>query len=672
MASETQTQIQIAELCHWSEARRVETKHGPRNLRKAVPSEDFWAAWESDKQSLKDAGISIGRDRKTGEWEACWWLPVPKTEKRQSKTAQEASRAVDSDLDIPCPEGLEFMAFQKAGISYCLDKMRVGLFDEQGLGKTVQAAGLINLLPEIESVIVICPASLRLNWERELKKWLVRPMKIAVIQGGKAADWEACGADGADIIIVNYDVCEKHRTRIDARGEVDLMVIDECQYLRNQKAKRTRAIYGTRKTPGIKSKRTLCLSGTPLVNRPVELFSFLQHADPTGLGKNFFAYAKRFCNARRDSYGWDFTGSSNLPELQRKLREKLMVRRLTSEVLPDLPPLRRQVIVLPANGCSAAIKAESQAAQQYQDTLTELQADVELAKAEGIKEYNAAVAALRKAMGIAFGEMAKVRHDLAISKVPAVIEHLTAYLEAGVPVACFAWHKDVIGAFREAFPDSVVIVGETKLEDRQKAVDDFQAGKSDLFLGNIQAAGVGITLTRSSNVVLAELPWTPSECSQVEKRCHRIGTTKSVLVQHLVVDGSLDATMAHTIVKKQAVLDAALDNVTDDEPVAPTRERPTTAMIRPDAMDQLAAEVTLGQRLAIHRGLKLLSANCDGARARDGAGFSKVDVRIGKSLSGQSVLTPRQAVLGLKLCVKYRRQLPQDIREAAGVISKGK
>jgi len=662
------TEIRVAELVHWSESRRVETKYGPRNLRSAKPNEEFWAAWKSDKQTLRDAGISLGKDRQTGEWEACWWQPIAKEEAENIEAVQEASRATDADIDIPCPEGLEYMPFQRAGIAYVAGKARCAICDEMGLGKTIQAIGIINNSPEIGQILVICPASLRLNWQRELAKWLVRPMKIAVVQGGKADDWEKSGADAADVLIVNYDIVKKHRTRLDARGEFDLMIVDEAHYLKNQKAQRTRAIYGNRKSPGINAARTLCLTGTPMVNRPIELFSFLQHADPKGLGRNFFAYAKRYCNAHRNSYGWDFTGASNLPELQRKLREKFMVRRLKADVLTDLPAKRRQVIELPQNGCSAAVKAEARAAAQHEDSLAELQAGVELAKAsDDPGEYKAAVAALRKASGIAFGEMARARHDLAVSKVPPVIEHLTTILEGGQPVVCFAWHKDVIAALGEAFPSAVSITGETKLADRQKAVDDFQAGKSDLFLGNIQAAGVGITLTRSSHVVFAELDWTPAGCSQAEDRCHRIGQTDSVLVQHLVVDGSLDATMAHAIVKKQAVLDAALDDQTDVEPVAPTRERPSTVMIGRNEIAEAAEHISDSQQAAIHKCLAILLTNCDGARARDGAGFSKVDARLGKSLAARPTITKRQAALGLKLCTRYRRQLPGDLSRAAGV-----
>jgi SWI/SNF-related matrix-associated actin-dependent regulator 1 of chromatin subfamily A len=344
-----------------------------------------------------------------------------------------------------------------------------------------------------------------------------------------------------------------------------------------------------------------------------------------------------------------------------------MVRRLKKDVLTDLPPKRRQVIELPQNGCAALVKAESLAAESHEQALLELQAAVELAKAESDEAYKVAVQRLRKAVGVAFAEMSRVRHDLAIAKLPSVIEHLQSVLDEGNPVVAFGHHKDVIAGLKEAFPDAVTLTGDTKMADRQKAVDDFQSGKTDLFLGNIQAAGVGITLTRSSHVVFAELDWVPGNLSQAEDRCHRIGQASSVLVQHLVVDGSLDATMAQTVVKKQAVLDQALDKAVDLAPVAPTRQQVATVALRPSEIAEAAQSLTVGQRQAILSGLQTLAARCDGARQRDGAGFNKFDVELGKSLASRASLTSRQAVLGQKLVRKYQRQLSPELLVSAGI-----
>jgi ribosomal protein S14 len=183
------------------------------------------------------------------------------------------------------------------------------------------------------------------------------------------------------------------------------------------------------------------------------------------------------------------------------------------------------------------------------------------------------VAALKVGASEAFNAIAKLRHDTALAKVPAVIETLKDAVEQG-KVVCFAHHRDVVAAIAEAFgPVAVTLTGDTSMAARQAAVDRFQNDPTCLlFVGNIRAAGVGLTLTASSHVVFAELDWTPANVTQAEDRCHRIGQHDSVLVQHLVLEGSLDATMARMLVSKQIVLDAALDNplaaqILSDEPI---------------------------------------------------------------------------------------------------------
>lgn len=158
--------------------------------------------------------------------------------------------------------------------------------------------------------------------------------------------------------------------------------------------------------------------------------------------------------------------------------------------------------------------------------------------------------------------MSGVRHEMALAKVDDVIEHL---VDLDHQVVVMAHHKDVVQGIKdglEAVGKTVVtLTGDCNQQHRQDSVDTFQAGKADVFIGTIGAAGVGITLTKASHVVFAELDWVPGNMSQAEDRCHRIGQTDSVLVQHLVVDKSLDARIAEALVDKQKVLDKALDNV---------------------------------------------------------------------------------------------------------------
>lgn len=650
--------VEIEKLVGWTAARRVETKNGPRMLRTAETTVEFWDAWRSGKDILKEAGVSCSR-RSNGSWEANWWLPLVEKEQKRVDAALKASSATKADISIPVPVGLDYLPYQMAGISYAMDRKVTLIGDEMGLGKTIQAIGVINASPEIRKVLVICPASLRLNWARELRKWLAQEKGISIIDGGMEMNWKS-----SDITIINYDIVGKHRERIDLCGPYDLLVIDESQYLKNGDAKRTQAVYGGKAQQAIKATKTLVLTGTPMVNRPVELFSFLRFADPTGLGKSFMAYARKFCAATHNGYGWDYSGASNLDQLQRLLREKFMVRRLKADVLKELPAKRRQIIELPANGAANSVKAEQKAFAAKEVWLVDLRAAVELAKASySPQDYQNAVLRLREGVAVAFAEMARARVDVAVAKIPYVVEHLETALENG-PVVCFAHHHVVINALAAHFGDRcLTITGNTPFELRQQAVDKFQAGELDLIIGNIQAAGVGITLTRSSHIVFAELDWVPGNLSQAEDRCHRIGQTNSVLVQHIVLEGSLDAVMARTVVAKQEVITASLDNVVATEVgfALPVKEHPTTVDITLDRIDEQAAQISPEQISAIHLCLRTLSGVCDGARELDGCGYNKVDTRIGKLLAAQERITARQAVLGLRLITKYQHQLPTQL-----------
>lgn len=312
----------------------------------------------------------------------------------------------------------------------------------------------------------------------------------------------------------------------------------------------------------IRAKRRVFLTGTPIVNRPVELWPLVRSLDPQGLGKSFWSYANRYCNATRTRFGLDTSGASNLDELQMRLRASVMVRRLKADVLTELPPKVRQVIEIPADGMESLVEAERTAYSGHKAKIDAITARAEaLREAGDMAGYASAVDQLREASSVAFEEMARARHDLAVAKLPAVIEHLDSVVEATGKVVVMCWHHDVVDAIAAHYGrDAVVVSGKVPVEQRQAAVERFQTDPTcTVFVGTIKAAGVGLTLTAASTVVFAELWWVPGDISQAEDRCHRIGQRDSVLVQHLVVDGSIDATQAKVIVAKQDVIDRALD-----------------------------------------------------------------------------------------------------------------
>lgn len=510
---------------------------------------------------------------------------------------------------------------------------------------------------------------------REWKKWAVRKSSIAIVDTGAKSSWPT----KARIVIINYDLAHKHREHIDSRLW-DLVIADECHQLRNRTTIRTRNILGGSKTKTeeaiapINASFWLFLTGTPILNRPADIFPIVRFVDPKRLGRSFTTFSNKYCDAKYTGWGWDYSGASNLDELQLRLRENCMVRRLMSEVLKEMPPLRRQVIELPAKGIKSAVQKEKQVYESHRAYLEELEAKLEAAenaklcgfhKLYSDEEIKAIRRQVKIARSVAFSEMAKLRHRVALAKVPAVIEHLENALESE-PVVFFCHHQDVAAQIAEYFGDRAgVVTGSTPLKERQQVVDDFQAGKLELFVGNIQAAGVGITLTRSALGIFGELDWVPSMLNQCERRLLRIGQTRPVLIQHLVLEDSLDAVMVEKLIAKQEVIDQALDSPVEIQPTGDyVEEVEIDAAVqknRKQFEQQMGSKLTNEQVVTIHRCMRILAGMCDGAHERDDCGFNRFDSALGKALAGMDTLSRRQAAVALKMLPKYHRQLPQDL-----------
>jgi SNF2 family DNA or RNA helicase len=237
---------------------------------------------------------------------------------------------------------------------------------------------------------------------------------------------------------------------------------------------------------------------------------------------------------------------------------------MKADVLKDLPPKMRQVVDLPIDDAKTQKLVDAERAQfeRHQETVAKLRAERDAAIAGGDEEsYRSAVGRLKQANDIAFSEMSKVRHEVALSKAPSVIAYAKGILESKDKILIFAHHTDVIDEIMGAMgPQAVKLTGSCSQKDRQAAVDRFMTDPNcHVFVGNIKAAGVGITLTKADTVLFAELDWSPGNVTQAEDRAHRIGQTDTVNVHHLVYNGSLDSKMAKMLVAKQKVMDAALD-----------------------------------------------------------------------------------------------------------------
>lgn len=585
-----------------------------------------------------------------------------------------ASREAVAQHEIPCPEGLEYHPFQKAGIVYALEHPRCIVGDEMGLGKTIQTLGLANLI-DCKRILIVCPARLRINWLRECKRWLMRDHRYYLAEKtDPVPNWFS-------LVVTNYEKCiaPYHLDSL-VTQTWDLIVFDEAHYLKNPAAKRTQTtLKGARlaiptnldswrllpqgekpedceikRLPALtdRAERVLYLSGTPLDNDPMEIQTLASDCAPEEFG-NRAEFERRYKAGCYNRDGvWDAKGASNLPELQYRLRAHCMVRRLKRDVLTELPAKVRQIVPLPTNGAGQLIAEERSTWHEHAEQLYELAASAELARAYGNEEsYKTNVQALSTARMEAFSALAKIRHDLARKKVPQVLEHAKEAITNVGKIIIMGHHRDVLESLHESIPKSVLFYGGMTMEESEEARRRFMEDEScTCFIGSMMAAGLGLTLTATNTMLFCELSWVPKDIRQSEDRIHRIGQEHSVLIQHLVYEDSLDAVMAQRLVEKMEMAEQALDRPDAEQ----ERE---LGLIDEDhvhvgeANRELTPEHLVAALRAIH---KLAGQPTD---------LHPVDARIALSLARlrePGALTEGQALLGLSLARRYLRGSHED------------
>ena len=471
----------------------------------------------------------------------------------QSKGLKALSRTSEIDAEIGDTRlARALMPFQRAGVLYAAHAGRCMIADEMGLGKTLQALAVLekrNAWP----AVVVCPASLKQNWAREAKKWL--DGKVIRVLNGTSNHI----LDGADLIIVNYEIVRVGK-EIEVKSKrlgipkfewrydlVELLlsygmkgvVLDESHVIKNKKAKQTIACEQLCK----KIETILLLTGTPVLNRPSELVSQLR---ALGVFNQLFGtwtkFAERYCGAYQGAWGWDTSGATNLDELNEKLRSCCFVRRTKAEVLKELPAKTVSTVycTLPASFAKAYQRAE----QDLKDYIQSMTDD------SGVTNVLARIERLKQ--------------DIVAAKLSFVIDWVEMFLESGEKLVLFGWHKKEIMQLHSHFKSrSAVITGDTSLDDRQKAVDLFQEPGSPcrLIIGNIKAAGVGLTLTAASNVAFYEYPWEPGAKLQAEDRVHRYGQKDAVTVYDLIAAGTIDEHIIDLINHKRAVVEETTDGI---------------------------------------------------------------------------------------------------------------
>ena len=529
---------------------------------------------------------------------------------------------------------------------------------------TVQAVGVLNQHPKYRRVLVLCPASLCQNWEAEIRKWSCVERSIGIARSGAWPD--------TDIVILAYTSAwrDAYPWHLRSTGW-DMIILDEAHRLKNHKSKQGKAIYGESKIGPVWGKQVMCLTGTPIPNRPAEAWAMLAFLWPD-LFANWFSFMKRYCAGTKLAGRWDTKGNSNEAELAALLRKCGMIRRLKRDVLEDLPPKTRQVIPLdPTEEIRRIMDRELMQFKTHEDTIKSLEARRELAAvSDNDAGFREAGKALRAALGETFGNLSKIRTELGMAKIPWVVEQAKSMLdEAGGKLVVMCYHHAVIDGIALALDkegiECVTYDGRTPVMARHGIVRKFQEGSARVFIGNMQAAGVGITLTAADKMIFAELDWVPSTLSQAEDRIHRIGQKANILIVHMVFNGSLDAQMLLTVIKKQEIIDTIIDAKTEGE--AP-ESIPEMKYEKKEATIWNVAgnRMTVNQRLAAGEGIKFIARlDTDKASARNGEGFSKMDSEIGLKLNSEILrrgqLSPAQCALAAKILRKYHRQLPAEI-----------
>ncbi len=467
-----------------------------------------------------------------------------------------ASRAVDPlFFEAPVPPDRTAKRYQHAGVEYCLARTNAIIGDQPGVGKTAQGIFLSNAI-KAKRTLVVCPASLRLNWEREIWQWSTTE-NVKTYPVMKASDGIS---SEADYVIISYDLL-RNPAILEAVMDLrwDHFVADEAHALKDPKGnKRTHVICAPDAIPSVVGRITL-LTGTLLPNQPIECYNAIRLCDWDAIDgasledfrKFYYDKGQGFVTVWDKAQGKTVTKFSNavlnqpknMADLQYRLRKNLMVRRLKDQVLHELPP--KQWHPFPLDVTSDIRRAINHPGWKQAEKLYDLDPD-----------------GFAKAIPVD-GAVSTARLELGLAKAPGTIAYIEDLLDSGVEkVVVGAWHIQVMDKMREALGKYglVYMDGRTSDAKKQVAVDAFQNNDGvRIILGQMIPLGEGWTLTRAKDVVLAEPFWVPGKNDQLIDRCHRLGQLDNVIGHIPVVPGTLDERILGTVIEKDKNIHLALD-----------------------------------------------------------------------------------------------------------------
>ena len=458
------------------------------------------------------------------EQNSAFWLPkaaVVQTEKKLNRV-----------IDYSPYSHREPMSHQKVAIEKLLANDKFILADDMGLGKTTSAV-IAALESGAKKILIVCPASLKINWKREIENYTDR--RSLIVEGRK---WGST----FDFYIINYDIIKNYHStdksedsddyKLLVNEGFDLAIVDEAHYISNTTANRTRLLNDVLD----KISKVWLLTGTPMTSRPINYFNLLKIVD-SPLTLNWQMYVKRYCKGFQFRVGnrkvWNTSGASNLDELRERTKN-IVLRRMKTDIL-DLPEKIITPIFVELNS------------KMY---------DEELEEFTRISKENKDT----DTISVTLNRLMKVRQLISYEKIPYTCELIDRCLEQGKKVIVFTNFTMTLDMLHEKYKkQSVVLDGRMSKEKRQDAVDRFQnEDKIKVFISNIVAGGVGITLTAAEVVIMNDLSFVPAHHSQAEDRAYRYGQKNSVLVYYPVFENTIEKIIYNILQKKKEIIDQVM------------------------------------------------------------------------------------------------------------------
>lgn len=422
------------------------------------------------------------------------------------------------------------MDHQKIAIEKLLANDKYILADDMGLGKTTSAA-IASLESGAKKILIVCPASLKINWEREIKNY--SDERVLIVEGGK---WGST----FKFYIINYDIIKNYHAIDNENPELnlienekfDLAIVDEAHMVSNTTANRTKLLNDILS----KIPKVWLLTGTPMTSRPINYFNLLNIVD-SPLTLNWQSYVKRYCKGFQFTVNgkkiWNTSGASHLDELRERTKN-LVLRRMKTDIL-DLPEKFISPVFLELKST------------YYEEELEDFM------RISNEKKDN-------ENISVTINRLMKIRQVISFEKINYTCELIDKALEQDKKVIVFTNFTMTLDMLHEKYKkNSVILDGRMSKEKRQDSVDKFQnEDKIKIFISNIVAGGVGITLTAAEVVIMNDLAFVPALHSQAEDRAYRYGQKKGVMVYYPIFDNTIERIIYNMLNKKKNIIDQVM------------------------------------------------------------------------------------------------------------------